>query len=219
MAATGHERHRSRGFTLIELLVVIAVIAILAALVMWAVQKALHAAASASCKSQLRQIGFSLQSYRQDYLRMFPQWGQARWPGDEAHGGTGINAYRVKPMVLFDAYLDKKSEVWVCPSDPAAQTRGTSWWVSSYQLNGNLAMVPDDRVKSPSRVITVPDCWDDWGWFEFPDSDPGGSDAPYKMAHHEAYNRHSGGMNCLFYDGHITWRRPAETKEQDFAPR
>ena len=212
----GQTCHRRQGFTLIELLVVVAVLSILAALVMPAVQDALLAGAAASCKSNLRQVGFALQSYRQTYLLMFPRWGQARWHGDEAHGGAGANAFRMMPSVLLREYIDPKHEVWVCPGDVPAKTRGTAWWVCSYQFNGNLNSVPDQKVRVPSRVIAVQDCWDDWGWYEFPLNDPGGSDAPYLLPNHEAYNRHSHGMNCLYYDGHVDRRRPGETTEDDF---
>jgi len=58
---------RREGFTLIELLVVIAIIAILAAILMPVFAQAREKARSASCQSNLKQIGLAAGMYMQDY--------------------------------------------------------------------------------------------------------------------------------------------------------
>src|SRR6266511_3043322 len=107
-------RDRQRGFTLIELLVVIAIIAILAAILFPVFAQARDKARQASCLSNCKQIGLSLQMYAQDYDENLPNAGPD-WPGNNKHpvfkAGYGWGMW----VILLDPYI-KSRNLWICPS-------------------------------------------------------------------------------------------------------
>jgi len=116
-------RWQRSGFTLIELLVVIAIIAILAAILFPVFAQARESARSASCKSNLNQIGKAWMMYVQDYDEKTPyNWWSATpcspnvapMEADPANnrGAQPIMFARVQPYV-------KNRRVFLCPSDGA----------------------------------------------------------------------------------------------------
>jgi prepilin-type N-terminal cleavage/methylation domain-containing protein/prepilin-type processing-associated H-X9-DG protein len=190
----------SSGFTLIELLVVIAIVAILAAILLPTLSKAREKARQASCMNNLRQIGLANGMYCQDYdstgdLVVVP----------------GGNSYNWKTMLT--PYI-KDVKVLACPTDDATNKgSGTSYAINSH---GRTFL---HQLKYPSKKVWLADGGINdsvrVGWF-----DPGLSHkignngyeqywSPYgsytKDFRYTLSNRHNGGSNFLFVDGHIEW--------------
>lgn len=209
-------RQRSRlvpvaAFTLVELLVVVAIIGILASLLAPALRKAVDSAKHASCTSNLRQVGFALNAYMQDYngwsLLNSGPWGAT---SDQHSWGWQMEALGYVPP------LKSGQHVLVCPSIPPYKgkkyvhtytLRGTNTFPgrpTNFRVsgkvrdNGNTAysVAPKSYPDSPSRFPVV--------FGSIADTGP-----TYGMTLH-AYvsgdslcGEHGGLPNFLYFDLHV----------------
>jgi prepilin-type processing-associated H-X9-DG protein/prepilin-type N-terminal cleavage/methylation domain-containing protein len=210
-------RRRRPAFTLIELLVVIAVLAILAGLLFPVFAQARAAARAASCVSNLRQIGMAIQQYVQDWDGGMPefraggdtpgQWLSFRWYGH-------ILPYLKSPAILH------------CPDDPVnSGLRAVSFhpeWAAlpgvphlSYGYNFWLQETQETIVGRAADTLLVADsaalqCADallvtagpPTSCYAFANgTEP--LDVRSPLTGHPGQERHRGGSNVLFCDGHV----------------
>ena len=176
-----------RGFTLIELLVVIAIIAILASMLLPALKNAKDSADSIVCTSNLKQLGFVMYTYTDDYDGSFPKWYQTwyayGWVTNLVRNGY-IGSTQIKRSSGYSTY-----KALYCPS----QIKDAYW--TDFIYNGNLYL----HVKKLSRARQSSQI------FMFTDGKLGGY---YVTAGQERFAYpHSGGANFVFIDGHVKWHK------------
>ncbi|MBI5830733.1 MAG: DUF1559 domain-containing protein [Armatimonadetes bacterium] len=204
----GTRRSGAGGFTLIELLVVIAIIAILAAILFPVFAQARAKARSASCQSNLKQIGLALLQYTQDYDETLPLANWAYGGGSNWIWQASIEPYIKSGIGNLNTQqtATAKSGVWVCPDYDKALADGTKGSSPNRGYAANQQLMRAGSAGTPAatlasidypaqQVLVVPHKGSavmTWG---------NANDTDYLIARY----RHQEGANYLHVDGHVKW--------------
>jgi len=181
-----------RGFTLIELLVVIAIIAILAAILFPVFARAREKARQSSCLSNTKQIALAVHMYAQDYDEMLP-YGQT-----DSTPVTYVIYSLASGTSVLSPYV-KNGQVGVCPSNVGYQC-GYGWNYPHMPYRtvygGGFGL---GAVSYPAEVMMFCDS-NSYTWVYCPVHYPSWSDGYCRVS-----DRHNGGANAAFVDGHCKW--------------
>jgi prepilin-type N-terminal cleavage/methylation domain-containing protein/prepilin-type processing-associated H-X9-DG protein len=214
-----HRRSISRAFTLIELLVVIAIIAILAAILFPVFAQAREKARSTACLSNLKQIGTATQMYLQDYDERLFFRASTSSPSVSRSGAIVPSNQALWQVYWWNALMPyiKNQQIFTCPSDRnptlSKDVNGNAVIKRSYIAIRAAEAMGLAQIDFPAEVLIFVDKWDQTAgpnptaigdsWIE-----PFNGDFDYYPTYGRmalAGDRHEGGLNGSFFDGHAKW--------------
>lgn len=198
------------GFTLIELLVVLVIISILVAILYPVFARARENARRASCASNLKQLTMAIQMYAQDNdggLIPYDYNGTPTWN---------------KLYVPTIPYV-KNDQVYRCPSAPSLKGSISGFYGSVYGFPYYNINTTSEWIALPEsgavRLDTVPDASRTCllgetmytNYYDEPGAVDGYGDPQFELSTKGAFpstlipDRHLGGSNYAFVDGHVKW--------------
>ncbi len=184
------------GFTLIELLVVVAIIAVLVAILLPALAATRERAKLTVCQSNFRQINLGLQGYLLDNNEIMPPSGlkSSNWSEIRPFWDEALNPY----LQIKRKYSDPEPEIFICPSRPAGKNYAYPAFYT-YNVNLHWSDTAGYRLNQIGGQEKTPVIWDgqyftDTAW-----------NIDTVVFRNIELNRHAGGTNFLFVDGHILW--------------
>lgn len=206
-------RDRMRGFTLIELLVVVAIISILAGILFPVFALAREKARQSNCLSNCRHIGQAIMLYADDYDSAYPLY---------AHAPKHDNLW----YEVILPYL-KVNEIFGCPSVRGKVLESLSARIG-YGVNYSHVIMYGKglgdgpqyiyRLDRPSETIMLADsqvqkgsnAGKGWPAIYCPVHNPLGPTWYKDLGLDKTWalsDRHNGGGNYVFADGHAKWMR------------
>jgi prepilin-type N-terminal cleavage/methylation domain-containing protein/prepilin-type processing-associated H-X9-DG protein len=203
---------KSPGFTLVELLAVIAIVAVLTAILFPLFAHARERAGSARCLSNQRQLGAAMQMYLQDWDERYPHWRVIVPRSLENPTGYVTWIENMQPYA-------KDKRIWLCPSDTTPGEKMTdrtiqnSYWLNAYvfRWSGLSPQFPPSvtvaEVRYPETSIVFCDGPANDGSAVWPGPPTEYCEPWGRPWCGQSQERHGGGINFSFADGHSRWYR------------
>jgi len=214
-STTDETRLWQRGFSLVELLVVVGIISLLIAMLMPTVKTARESANRTQCASNLRQIGYAIQSYANDNRGWIPR-----------DATTGREDRKPWPLLLSRYVASQRTltaddlpgvAIYQCPSHPMDDIP-TAYVINAFAFDTQ----PDWKPDGPINIVNIHNAselpWMFDGANNFPLREIGLLDKIYGIEFHDVYDprhlprgerhrisddRHGTTANILYLDTHV----------------
>ena len=201
-----------RGFTLIELLVVIAIIAILAAILFPVFARARAKARQTTCLSNLKNLALAQLMYVQDYDEMFPFAQTVVYTTAVRNKWCGANRTWIYWLDSIEPYV-MNADVYKCPEtaqDWCSYGRNIQLgYTQGYTFDpprsgGMYDGVSVGEINKPAEFVMMADR-PNWGWAYYHYWNGIWTNPTNPNYEQFWLDRHQGGMNTAFVDGHVKW--------------
>lgn len=200
-----------KKFILIELLVVLAIIGILISMLLPSLSKAREKSRSAVCKSNQKQLGLTIELHKTDNNDRLPKSVGAVNGNSANLGDNQVWKYKLNVYLQLDVDWDSNNDesIYSCPSRNQSidNMKGGFGWNNKY-----LAYAPTDNddeayqgykffdITKPSETLVIADTVDNSTFHNK-------TVWRHKGKMENIANRHSGGLNILWADSHVSYKR------------
>jgi len=214
---------RRRAFTLIELLVVISIISVLISILLSALAQARKAAERTSCMSKVKQLATAMEMYLNDEKDFYPP----RFYGPSASTGVVVAASHPLNGHYWFSLLESRyvsgTESFRCPTHVEFQWAFSTNQISyGYNYLGSVTLIqgsdwggPGMRINGSNTILQRcrrTDVQDATSMIVLGDSVYRGIMVHPGLTNNAFGDRHNGGGNIAWGDGHVTFKASEEVE-------